>query len=202
MKIIISLLISMFALSSFAQTESDKEILQQFFQQRKQMMEEVMKAFDDDAFDDDAFFNKDFFDDDQLFDSLKKKGFGNIDRFSQKGNNVKVQERIEKDGSISIVITPANKHLKLDINTTKDSIKIKSEMMFVESKKSKSQSLRSSSRSTSSQTIRIPFGYIALDPTQEGKSIKISLIPKSKKYVKPNKDGQVPIQKRRGEKTI
>ena len=96
-----------------------------FIEQRKKMIEGIMKAFDDDEFfkgDADAF-------DDKMFDQIRKQGFRGFQGFNSSGNNVKVEEKIEEDGSISVIITPKSKNIKLDIQTTNDQIVIKSERM-------------------------------------------------------------------------
>ena len=66
MKTIIGFIFVLSSLSVFAQKSHD-ELIQDFLQQRKQMMEEVMKAFDDDD------FFKDDFDDNGFFDQIKKQ---------------------------------------------------------------------------------------------------------------------------------
>ena len=183
--------------SVFSQTDDEADrVVQQFLEQRKRMMEEIMKAFDDDDFFRDSGFN------DKVFDQIRKHGFRGFEGFNSSGNNVSVQERMEKDGSISVIITPKNKNIKLDIQTTKDKIVIKSEMMEkIENKNSQGASMNYS-KSSYSQTIAIPSGFTAKNPTQKDKSIVISLVPKDKGYFKPDSKGRVPVQKKDDEETI
>lgn len=196
-KIFIAILILCSSLSSWAQ-KSHEEILQDFLKQRKAMMEQMMKAFDDDA-----FFSDDF-DDDKLFDSLQKNGISGFRGFNTSGKNVKVEENIQKDGSIDVLITPQNKNVKLDIQTTKNSIVIKSETHEEVKNESQSGMTQSISRSSYSQSVSIPDGYEAKSPVQVGDSIKISLRPSksSKKIIFKKDDDKKPIGKRRGEETI
>lgn len=180
---------------AMAQNSHD-EIIQKFLEQRKRMMEDIMKAFDDDE-----FFKDDFFKDD-MFESLRQHGLGAFKGFYGGGNNISVEEKMEKDGSITVTITPKNKDINLDIVTGEDRITIKSETKVEEESeqgqaKSKSISMRSFTR-----TVAIPEGYSAKTPKQDGDSIVISLVPKEGNILKPNKDGRVPVKKRAGEQTI
>jgi HSP20 family molecular chaperone IbpA len=160
------------------------------------MMEEIMKAFDDDGFmKDDAF-------DDKMFDQLRKHGLGGFHGFNSTGHNVKVEEHVEKDGTISVIITPQNKNLKVDIKTTENQIVITSEMMEEVENENKQGRTRSYSKSSSSQTVRIPQGYTAKNPTSKDGSVIISLVPKEKSQFKPDSKGRIPVQKKDGEKTI
>tara|TARA_Y100000385_G_scaffold265208_1_gene299288 strand:+ start:254 stop:880 length:627 start_codon:yes stop_codon:yes gene_type:complete len=198
-KLILLIISSFFVLQSFAQQPDDADkIVQQFLEQRKKMMEEVMKAFDDDEFfkrGDDSF-------DDKMFDQIRKHGFRGFQGFSSSGNNVKVEERVEKDGSISVIITPKNEKIKLDIKSTKDQIVIKSEMMSDVENKNAQVTTKSYSKSSYSQTIRIPNGFEAQSPKAKDKSIIIKLTPKAKGKFKPDSKGRVPVQKGYGEETI
>lgn len=199
MKYLFLIISSFFVLQSFAQQADDADkIVQQFLEQRKKMMEEIMKAFDDDDFfksENDAF-------DDKMFDQIRKHGFRGFQGFSSNGNNVKVEERVEKDGSISVIITPKNEKIKLDIKTTKGQILIKSEMMSDVENKNEQGSSRSYSKSSYSQTIQIPNGFEAQSPKAKDKSIIITLIPKAEGKFKPDSKGRVPVQKGYGEDTI
>ncbi|MEX1100242.1 MAG: hypothetical protein WEB87_07440, partial [Bacteriovoracaceae bacterium] len=126
MKAFLIFLVSAFIMNAmtsaaFAQNTHD-EIIQRFLEQRKSMMEDIMKAFDDDE-----FFKDDFFQDD-LFESLRQHGLGGFKGFSGIGNNISVEERMEKDGSISVIITPKDKNTDLNIETTDDKITIKSQV--------------------------------------------------------------------------
>lgn len=181
--------------SAWAQNSHD-EIIHKFLEQRKNMMEDIMKAFDDDE-----FFKDDFFDD-EMMDALKQFGLGGFKGFQGRGNNISVQERMEKDGSISVVITPKQKDAKLDIVTKENSIVIKSEVKVEEENvQGQSRSKTISTRSFS-QSVAIPQGYKAQNPKKEGESIVISLVPNKKNILKPDNKGRMPIQKAPGEETI
>lgn len=196
MKTIFIFFCTIISLEAFGQKTHD-ELIQEFLEQRKQMMEKVMKAFDDDSFFDDDF------DDSGLFDQIRKQGFKGFNGFNSSGNNVKIVEKVEDDGSMSILITPKNESVKLDIETTDHFIKIKSEMMEkVENQQGKSFS-SNISRSSFTQSIRIPNGFEAQNPTAQGKSIKIVLVPKDTSIIKSSyPKGKKPIGKRPGEKAI
>ena len=194
MKFILFIFIALTPIT-YAQNSHD-EIIQRFLDQHKKMMKDIMKAFDDDE-----FFNDDFFKDD-MFESLKRHGLGAYKGFTCSGDNIKVEERMEKDGTISVVITPQNKNTNLDIESTDNMITIKSKVKVEEENtqgqsKSKSISMQSFSRS-----VGIPQGYKASAPKKDGKSIVISLVPESKNVLSPRKDGRVPIKKAPGEQTI
>jgi HSP20 family molecular chaperone IbpA len=184
---------------SYAQKSHD-ELIQEFLNQRKNMMEEVMKAFDDDSFFEDDFDNK------NLFDQIRKQGFKDFNGFNKTGKNIKVEEKIERDGTILILITPANDNVKLDIETTETLIKIKSETMEKLENKKNGNVSSSSSRSSYTQSISIPRGFKAQAPSQKGKTIKIALIPNKANakifYPKVRKNDKKPIGKRAGEGTI
>lgn len=187
-------LILLFSATVFSQ-DAD-EVIQQFLEQRKQMMEQIMKAFDDDD-----FFKGDAFDD-QMFDQIRKHGLGGFHGFNSTGHNVKVEEKVEKDGTISVIITPQNKNLKVDIKTTEDQIVITSEMMEKVENQNKQGSMQSYSKSSSSQSVRIPNGYIAQTPKAKNQSVVITLVPKDKSKFKPDSKGRIPIQKKQGDETI
>jgi HSP20 family molecular chaperone IbpA len=194
MKKFFFIVLCFFSLSSWAQ-DAD-EIVQQFLEQRKKMMEQIMKAFDDDD-----FFKQDFLDD-KMFESIRKQGFEGFKNFKSTGNNIKVEERIEKDGSISVLITPQKKNMKLDIQTTQNQIIIKSEMMESVENENKQGVSKSYSRSSFTQTVAIPQGFEARDPKKEGESILISLVPNKKGNFKPDNKGRVPVQRVPGEETL
>lgn len=196
-KRIFMILVIASSLNAWAQKSHD-EILQDFLKQRRAMMEQMMKAFDDDA-----FFNDDF-DDDKLFDALQKHGIGGFKGFNSSGKNVKVEENVKKDGSIDVLITPLKKNVKLDIQTTSHSIIVKSEMHEEIKNESQSGISKSISRRSFSQSVSIPNGYTAQSPVQEGDSIKISLLPmkNSKDKVFKSIDNKVPVGKQKGEDTI
>lgn len=189
-KCLLSILIFLSSLNVYSQQDHN-EIIERFLSERKKMMEEIMKAFDDDA-----FFKDDSFNDETLFDSFKFKGFRG------RGENVKIEEVMEKDGTISIFITPLNKNQKLDINTGSDRITIKTETITSEKNEDKSGTKTSMFSSSFSRTIPIPEGYKALSPVKDGERIKISLSPSKKNPLKPNKDGRIPVPKPDGGQTI
>ena len=195
MKKILSLLLILFSLQAFGQNTHD-EIIQNFLEQRKRMMEDIMKAFDDDE-----FFQDDFFQDD-MFKALRQHGLGGFKGFNGVGDNIRVEEKMQKDGTISVVITPQNEKTDLNIETTDDRITIKSQMKVEEENvqgkaRSKSISMQSFSRS-----IAIPEGYVAKTPKKEGKSIVISLVPQEGNILKPDEDGRVPIKAAPGEAEV
>lgn len=199
MKTIIFLITILIATNVLSQGQDDTDkVIQQFLEQRKKMMEGIMKAFDDDEFfksGNEAF-------DDKMFDQIRKHGFHGFQGFNSSGNNVSVEEKVEKDGSISVIITPKNKKIKLDIQTNKDQIVIKSQRMSEVENKNKEGITRNYSQSSYSQTISIPNGFEAKDPKAQGKSIVINLFPKAKGLFKPDKKGRVPVQKSYQEDTI
>ena len=198
MRLLIFIFTLILSLNVFAQTNDNADkVVQQFLEQRKKMMEEIMKAFEEDDF----FKGRDLFDD-KMFDQIRKHGFKGFEGFNAGGNNVQVEEKVEKDGSISVIITPKNKNIKLDIKTTNNHIVIKSEMMADIENKNEQGTSRSYSRSSYSQTIAIPTGFDAKDPVKKGESIVISLVPKEKGNFKPDNKGRVPVQKGYGEETI
>ena len=107
--VILAVLITSF--NTYSQDDETDKIVQQFLNQRKVMIEEIMDAFDDDV------FLKNRFTDDTLFDALRKKGFSALPNSRHSNDNVKVEEKAQKDGSILVIITPKNKKIKLDIKT-------------------------------------------------------------------------------------
>jgi hypothetical protein len=192
MKILTCVLLALISFSALAQ-KSHEQMIQEFLNQRKQMMKDVMKAFDDDSFFDDDF------DDSSLFDQISKQGLSGFNGFNTRGKNIKIVEKINNDGTIIILITPANDKVKLDIETTVSFINIKSEQL--------NKTSSSHSQSSYSQSISIPRGFKAQAPSQEGKTIKIALVPtksKSKIFYPKVKDNSniKPIGKRKGEGTI
>jgi hypothetical protein len=192
MKGLISLIILFISFNVLSQTR--EEIVEQFMKERKQMMEQMIKIFQDD------FNNDDFFKDD--IDPFKKGS-----SFKSFGTNVLIEEKYENDGSISIIITPKTQNMSLDIQTKKNSIVIKTELNITESKDQGEQSSRFSSKSSSTKSIQIPQGYKAVSPVGYGKGIKVSLVPLEgiKKKSVPKKKfhkKMIPIGKRPGEETI
>lgn len=183
------------ATPAFAQNSHD-EIIQKFLEQRKRMMEDIMKAFEDDEFFKDDFFQNDF------FDSLKKHGLGGFKGFQGGGNNVSVEERMESDGTISVIITPKDENTQLDIVTGEDRITIKSETKVKEENVQGQSSFNSMSTRSFTKSIAIPQGYSAKSPEKVGKSIKISLVPNEGNILKPDKDGRVPIKRGEDEEVI
>lgn len=200
MKKIFFIILLLFSVTFMAQAlaQNADEVIEQFLQQRKKMMEQIMKAFDDDD-----FFKDEFFDDsDKMFDQLKKQGLGGFHGFNSTGHNVKIEEKVQKDGTISVMITPQNKNLKVDIKTTDNQIVIRSEMLSEVENQNKQGTSKSYSKSSSTQTIQIPYGYHAKTPKKQGESIVISLVPKEKSHFKPDSKGRIPIQKSPGDETI
>ena len=79
----------MFSICSYAQTR--EEMMEEFMRERNKMMKQMIQMFQDD------FNNDDFFQDD--FDP-----FGSNKSFKGIGSNVDIEEKYEKDGSISIKV--------------------------------------------------------------------------------------------------
>ncbi len=185
---LITIFLILISFSSYAQTRD--EIIEEFRKERSQMMKEIMKMFKDDDFMQDDFFGSDMHPFDNI-EHLKKIG----------GENISIEERSEKDGSISIIITPKNKDISLDISTENNQITIKSETKIEETTKENGNSSTSVSNSRSQRSISIPAGFKALSPKQEGEGIKISLVPAKSKVKRIYKD-KFPVKKRAGEVTI
>ena len=192
--LLLSLLIT--SQSLWAQKSHD-EILQEFLKQRQKMMEEMMRAFDDDD-----FFKDNDFGGDKVFQQLKKHGIGGFGSFKTEGQNVSVEEKIKKDGSIDIIITPKNENINLNIETKNNRITIKSEMRVDEESENAGNVSRSLRSSSFSRSVSIPIGYIAQDPKQVEKSIVITLIPEGKKNLLKKKNGREPIKRKKDEKVI
>lgn len=174
--------------SSYAQTRD--ELIQEYMKERSKMMQEIMKMFKDDSLMSDDFFGEDM------------HPFDNIERLKKlRGDNVAIEEKNEKDGSISITITPKNKDINLDISTENNRITIKTETKVKETVDEEGNTFSSMSSSTSTRSIAIPDGFQAMPPKQVGDGIVISLKPTSKEIKKVYKD-RVPVKKRAGEMTI
>lgn len=189
------ILLTFLSLSSFAQQNHD-EMIQRFLEQRKKMMEEIMKSFNEDSLLGDDFFGDDF------FEEFKKHGFNGAKGFSHTGRLVSVEEKVNNDGSIDIIIKPKDKNIKLDIQTTDDSIQIKGESFVSEENQNSNQQSRSMFKSTFSRTIPIPSSHKAKSPKEIKDGLKITLVPKNKDYLKKNKDGKTPVGKLPGQETI
>ena len=184
MKFLIFFLLS---LSSLAFGQTQDQVNERIREIRSRMMEEMNKMFDDDSFMSDDFFGSNM------------HPFDNINRLKRSGGqNVTIEEKNEKDGSISVLITPQNKNVSLDISTENNLITIKTETKIEETHEESGNTSRSMSASRSQRSIQIPRGFRALSPKQEGKSIKITLTPEKHK----KKNDKVPVKKRAGEITI
>lgn len=173
---------------SFAQTRED--LIEEFLKERSQMMKGIMKMFDDDE-----FLDNDFFADDM-------HPFDNIERLKKlRGDNVSIEETNEKDGSISIMITPKNKDINLDISTDNNRVTIKTETKVKETVDEEGNSRTMISNSSSTRSLSIPEGFEAMPPTQVGEGIKITLKPVTQKIKNVYKD-RVPVKKKPGEITL
>ncbi len=195
MKVLGSLLTLILCLNVHAQSRD--EILEEFLKERKKMMESIMKMFEEDSHFGDSFFDDDF----DPFKGMKS--------FKGTGQKIDIEEKYEEDGSISILITPKQENMSLDIQTKDGFIIIKSETKVEEKNEQGGSTFKNYSMSSFSRSIAIPDGYSAKGPVAEGKSLKISLVPSSevKKIMQkpdPSKtnDGKMPIMKRAGEETI
>lgn len=198
---IISILICSF--HSFAQTR--EELIEEFQRERAKMMQEIMKMFQDDFSGADSFFDD--------FDDMDMDTLFNNRSFTGGGANVSVEQKYEDDGSMTILITPKNENVSLDIQTTDNMITIKSETRVEQTDEQGTNRTKSYSRSSFTKSIGIPTGYVAQKPVPEGKSIKIVLspkdqmkkivVPKSTKKEKPKpKQEKIPIGKRPGEEML
>lgn len=197
MRALFTLIFLSFYSLGFSQTQ--EEILKQFQEERKQMMKQMMKIFQDD-FGKDSFFDDDF----DPFKGARKSKFSG-------GENVEISEDVKDNGDIHILITPKNKNLNLDIQTSADAITIKSEMKVEEKNNEGGNSFSSFSSSSYTQTIGIPHGYKVKSSNAEGKGFKIIL--SADKNMKPAKsnggvklknkiDDKMPLEKSDGEEII
>lgn len=187
MKYLIFVLL-IFSHLSHAQTR--EELIQEYMKERTKMMSEIMKMFKESSFATDDFFKDDM------------HPFDNIERLKKmRGDNVTIEEKNEKDGSISVTITPKDKSTQLDISTDNNRITIKTETKVKETVDEEGNSFTSMSSSSSTRSISIPDGFQAMAPKQVGSGILITLSPTSKKLRKVYKD-KVPVKKRAGEITI
>lgn len=182
--------------SVYAQKTHD-EIIQDFIKQRQKMMEDMMKAFDDDD-----FFKDDDFGGDQIFQQLKKHGIGGFGGFKTQGQNVSIEEKVKEDGTIDVIITPKSDDINLDIQTENNRITIKSEMRVEEENDSNGNISKSFQSSSFSRSVSIPTGYIAQNPKQVKNSIVISLVPKESNKLIKDKNKREPIKRKKGEKVI
>jgi HSP20 family molecular chaperone IbpA len=149
----IVLILSTILSTAFAQKTHD-QILEDFLESRRQMMEKMMKAFDEDD-----FFKNDF------------------QTFPKQDASIKIEQITEKDGKQYIVITPQSKDINFDLDVTDSEVKVKGTVK-VEEKNTDNQSQSFSSyNSQFSQIFPIPLDKKALSPKQEGESIKIELVP-------------------------
>lgn len=177
------------AFAQSSERERFETIVERFLEQRKAMMEEMMKAFDDESFFSDSFFGDDVF-----------RGFRGG------GENVHIEEQIQDDGAILVIIHPKNKDMKLDIQSSKDQITVQGEMKVEEETTSQGSRSQSYSLSRFSQSVAIPEGYLAQTPEQKEDKIVIKLIPQQgaatdrKTYQK--RPERMPIKKREGEEVI
>lgn len=198
----------------YAQKTHD-EILQQFLEQRKRMMEEIMKSFDNNIFDNDDKFFKDLNDnfdkafDDDVFKRLRKKGFGSIPGFEHSGQSISIEEKVSDDGSILIIIKPKSKDMKLDIQTTDEQIIIKAESVVKEDSEMQQGKAHTFFQSSTSRSVSIPQGYKALPAEAVEGGLQIRLVHKDKSYFKQGtgkvprlKKDKIPVGKRAGEETI
>ncbi len=177
--------------SLYAQDEMSQreKILQEFMESRKAMMDKML-----DAFGEDDFFQDDM--DDDFFKSIIGDRFQKF----QSSKMVSVESLTNNDGSIDVFIRPIDKTVKLDIETKSDAIVVKAKQVEkIENESKSGLSFRSSNQSMT-QTVPIPFGYIAKAPREVDGKILISLVKKGRGAVKDL--DKVPLPKREGEDTI
>jgi HSP20 family molecular chaperone IbpA len=162
MKALIFLLTSFLSFNLWAQKDHD-QIIRDFLEQRRRMMEEMMKHFNDD------FFNNDDFD---------KMGGEKFFGLSSGSQGVRVERRTEKDGSIVLEIIPESKDVQFEINTDNQNVTIKGKVSNkVDSKSQTGGKSQSVFESSFQQSYSIPYGYKALNPEQKGDSIILKLVP-------------------------
>lgn len=184
------LVLFLLVMSNFSYAQTREEIIEEFRRERSEMMKGIMKMFKDDE-----FLNDDFFSDDM-------HPFDNIERLKKlRGDNVAIEETNEKDGSISIKITPKNKDISLDISTESNRITIKTETKVKETVDEEGNSSTMMSNSSSTRSISIPEGFEAMPPKQVGEGIVILLRPSTAKIKKVYKD-RIPVKKQPGDITI
>ncbi|MBD65833.1 MAG: hypothetical protein CME62_11540 [Halobacteriovoraceae bacterium] len=173
----VMLLTMIFSLTAFAQTR--EELIQEYMKERNKMMREIMDMFNEDL---DTMMEDDFFEKDV-------NSFFSDKSFLGGSQSVTVEQNYEKDGSISVIITPKDKNIQLDISTENNMITIKSETKIVDENSQAGNTFKSMSTSSMTKSIAIPRGYTAKAPTQEGEGIKISLVPTdSVKKLAPQKN--------------
>jgi len=163
----------------FAQKNHD-EILRDILKQRQQMIEEMMKAFDDDFFKaDDSFFDQNM--------------FGQIFEFQSGNEGVKVERLVLEDGSIELHITPKNKNVSFEIETKDKQVIIKGKTIVKEENKDNKGRSTSTFSSTFQKSYSIPYGYKAQNPVKRGDTIVLKMIP-----INPNFRKKMYTPKRRG----
>lgn len=178
-KLILVLMLGLLGMNSYAQNNSARtheELLEEFMQQRREMMKSMMDMMNE-AFEEDDFFRMD-------------DSFGRPQGLKGSGQNVSVEEKYEDDGSITILIKPESDNVNLDIQTRDNRITIKSEIRQETKGDENGNSFSSYSMSSSTKSIGIPEGYTAKGPEAFEGAVKISLIPNAKvKEASPlNKD--------------
>ena len=148
--------LSLMLLCQLTWSQSREDLLKQFHEQRKEMLNQIQKMFHD-SFMDDPFFNDDF----DPFGGLKQMR-------SAQGDNVKISEEYKENGEIHIKVMPQSKSVKLEIETDDNSIVIKSETKVEEETKEEGSAFKSYSSSSYRRSIPVPNGY----KVKESKQIK------------------------------
>jgi hypothetical protein len=172
------------------QMRSDKEkMMEEFMKSRKQMMDTMLDAFGkDDFFEDDM--------DDDFFKSILGDRFKTL-RTGFGGNLVTVNQVRNSDGTIDVFIKPKDKSVQVDIETKGQMIIVKGKQSEKIENTNKSGTSSSMNQSSFSNSISIPFGYVAGSPVAVEDQIKITL---TRKKLSPN--GKIPIGKKSGESTL
>ncbi len=192
------LLMVLFFIPSITFAQSRDEMLKMFKEQRKQMIQQMMKLFQDD------FSSDSFIDDD--FDPFS--GLGQMNSFNQDGESIEIKEEYKKDGTIEYTVIPKDKNMTVDIQTTDDSISIKTETKIEQVDEENGNQVKSYSSKSLSRIINAPEGYKVRKPENTSDGVKITLVPTGKvqKIISKPKDQQdkklIPIGKRAGEETI
>ena len=188
------LLIFSFALhvnSLFAQSNSQDDMMKEFIKSRQRMMNEMIKAFDEES------FTSDYMSEDFLKDIL---GYKFNENFGESESMVGIKQVQKTDGSVDLFLKPRDQSVSMDIDTQESVIIIKAVQKSEVKNESKKQVTRKISRGEYSQSITIPFGFTASSPKVVDGRVKITLTPNKKN--KPDLIDRKPITKRKGEGVI
>lgn len=179
MKMIVSLLLLGCPIINFSQDHDQltkQQIWDQFRQDRRAVMQQVLKLFNDD-FEDDDFYKGD--------------------------QSVEVLEELQDNGDIHIKIIPKSKNIQLDIQSSGNSITIKSDTKVEEETKKGNSRFQSFSSHSFQRSIGIPSGYKIASSKQIDKGWLFVLVADQKfKKTLPKKSRRIPVDKKDGEEII